>query len=74
MTQFLSNQSMNDLPPQSADPPLPVALRDALDRQLLALLQANARESAANLARKLGMARTEVRCESGTHLARQICA
>lgn len=34
--------------------------RDALDRELLALLQANARESTANLARKLGVARTTV--------------
>jgi DNA-binding Lrp family transcriptional regulator len=34
--------------------------RDALDRNLLALLQANARESTANLARKLGVARTTV--------------
>ncbi|WP_264568852.1 Lrp/AsnC family transcriptional regulator [Rhodoferax antarcticus] len=38
----------------------PPALRDALDRELLALLQINARESAANLARKLGTARTTV--------------
>lgn len=36
------------------------ALRDTLDRELIALLQANARESAANLARKLGTARTTV--------------
>ena len=34
--------------------------RDTLDRQLIALLQANARESTANLARKLGTARTTV--------------
>jgi DNA-binding Lrp family transcriptional regulator len=34
--------------------------RDDLDRKLLALLQANARESTANLARKLGVARTTV--------------
>lgn len=40
--------------------PAPPALRDALDRELLALLQVNARESAANLARKLGTARTTV--------------
>lgn len=33
---------------------------DELDRHLLALLQANARESAANLARKLKLARTTV--------------
>lgn len=35
-------------------------LRDPLDRELVALLQANARESTANLARKLGVARTTV--------------
>lgn len=40
--------------------PTPPVLRDALDRQLLALLQLNARESAANLARQLGTARTTV--------------
>jgi DNA-binding Lrp family transcriptional regulator len=40
--------------------PTPPALRDALDRELIALLQANARESAAHLARKLGTARTTV--------------
>lgn len=34
--------------------------RDQLDRELLALLQANARESTAKLARKLGVARTTV--------------
>lgn len=34
--------------------------RDDLDRKLLHLLQANARESTANLARKLGVARTTV--------------
>ncbi len=33
---------------------------DTTDRQLIALLQANARESTANLARKLGVARTTV--------------
>jgi DNA-binding Lrp family transcriptional regulator len=33
---------------------------DAIDRRLIALLQANARESTANLARKLGVARTTV--------------
>jgi DNA-binding Lrp family transcriptional regulator len=33
---------------------------DPIDRRLLALLQANARESTANLARKLGIARTTV--------------
>ena len=34
--------------------------RDTLDRNLIALLQANASESTANLARKLGVARTTV--------------
>jgi DNA-binding Lrp family transcriptional regulator len=34
--------------------------RDDLDRKLLTLLQANARDSTANLARKLGVARTTV--------------
>jgi len=34
--------------------------RDQIDHQLIALLQANARESTANLARKLGVARTTV--------------
>lgn len=46
-------------------PPVPAAAtapapRDDIDRALLALLQANARESAASLARKLGVARTTV--------------
>ena len=36
------------------------AEKDTTDRQLIALLQANARESTANLARKLGVARTTV--------------
>lgn len=35
-------------------------VRDETDRALIALLQANARESTANLARKLGVARTTV--------------
>ncbi len=35
-------------------------LKDQIDRDLIALLQANARESTANLARKLGIARTTV--------------
>ena len=34
--------------------------KDATDRALIVLLQANARESTANLARKLGLARTTV--------------
>lgn len=40
--------------------PTPPALRDKLDRELLALLQVNARASAADLARQLGTARTTV--------------
>lgn len=44
-----------------SDPAPPRAgARDALDRELIALLQANARESAAQLARRLGVARTTV--------------
>ena len=43
-------------PPRAA----PSTVKDQLDRDLLALLQANARESTANLARKLGVARTTV--------------
>ncbi len=39
--------------------------RDDLDRRLLALLQANARDSTANLARKLGVARTTVLARLG---------
>jgi DNA-binding Lrp family transcriptional regulator len=35
-------------------------LKDSLDRDLVSLLQANARESVANLGRKLGVARTTV--------------
>lgn len=38
----------------------PATPKDQTDRQLIALLQANARESTANLARKLGIARTTV--------------
>lgn len=45
---------------------LPVgAPRDSLDRELIALLQANARESVANLGRKLGVARTTVLARLG---------
>jgi DNA-binding Lrp family transcriptional regulator len=45
-----------------SDPPPPVlaAAKDELDRSLVALLQSNARESTANLARRLGVARTTV--------------
>ena len=35
-------------------------VQDAIDRDLITLLQANARDSTANLARKLGIARTTV--------------
>ncbi len=41
-------------------PDLSAAPRDQTDRDLIALLQANARESTATLARKLGLARTTV--------------
>ncbi|CAN5215992.1 hypothetical protein BH09PSE6_BH09PSE6_16930 [soil metagenome] len=44
---------------QSPLDPVP-ALTDPLDRSLVTLLQANARESATALARKLGVARTTV--------------
>ena len=40
-------------------------VKDQLDRDLLALLQANARESTANLARRLGVARTTVLARLG---------
>jgi DNA-binding Lrp family transcriptional regulator len=52
--------------PKAAIPSsFPATVRDQLDRDLLALLQANARESAANLARKLGVARTTVLARLG---------
>jgi len=38
----------------------PATPKDSLDRELIALLQVNARESVANLGRKLGVARTTV--------------
>jgi len=44
---------------------LPGQLKDQLDRDLVALLQVNARESTANLARKLGVARTTVLARLG---------
>ena len=41
--------------------PLQLAVpKDSLDRELIALMQVNARESVANLGRKLGVARTTV--------------
>ena len=49
-------------PPQIG---LTAQVKDQLDRDLLALLQLNARESAANLARKLGVARTTVLARIG---------
>jgi DNA-binding Lrp family transcriptional regulator len=45
--------------PQDTEHPTP-GMRDALDRELLALLQVNARTSTADLARQLGTARTTV--------------
>ena len=51
---------MNDTTPAT-----PV-LRDQLDRELLSLLQANARTSAADLARQLGTARTTVLLRDAT--------
>jgi DNA-binding Lrp family transcriptional regulator len=47
--------------PTRRSPPIATSSpRDALDRALLAQLQGNARDSAANLARTLGVARTTV--------------
>lgn len=46
-------------------PQLPGQLKDQLDHDLVALLQQNARESVANLARKLGVARTTVLARIG---------
>lgn len=46
--------------PPSQSPHSAAQARDQTDRELIALLQANARESTANLARKLGVARTTV--------------
>jgi len=46
--------------PSPAEPAQAGSPRDKLDRDLLVLLQAHARESTANLARKLGVARTTV--------------
>lgn len=47
-------------PTVAAAPARGAGLRDQLDRDLLALLQANARASTADLARQLGTARTTV--------------
>jgi DNA-binding Lrp family transcriptional regulator len=46
--------------PREREPVSPGTPKDSLDRDLIALLQANARESVANLGRKLGVARTTV--------------
>ncbi len=52
---------MNNRMKSSATLSVPAAIaRDGVDRQLIALLQANARESTANLARRMGLARTTV--------------
>ena len=49
------------MPRRSAQPAArPAGVKDDLDGALVALLQANARESTANLARRLGVARTTV--------------
>lgn len=48
------------LQPLPAAPTHAALPRDKLDRELIALLQANARESTATLARKLGVARTTI--------------
>jgi DNA-binding Lrp family transcriptional regulator len=53
-----SERPMTTRRPRSREPP--ALLKDKLDRDLLALLQTNARESTANLARKLAVARTTV--------------
>ncbi len=47
-------------PAAALAPPPPAQPRDALDQNLLSLLTINARESTADLARKLGVARTTV--------------
>jgi DNA-binding Lrp family transcriptional regulator len=61
--------SAKPAPAAATDTPLPRALDD-VDRRLITLLQANARASTAELARRLGVARTTVvarlaRLESG---------
>ena len=64
--RFVKQPIFNAMAPtrSPASTPLPV-LKDQLDRDLLALLQANARDSTANLARKLGVARTTVLARLG---------
>src|SRR5450830_1180712 len=46
--------------PYPSAPELPLPVLDEIDRQLIAALQINARESVAMLARQLGIARTTV--------------
>ncbi len=46
--------------PRPSEPVSLATPKDSLDRDLIALLQVNARESVANLGRKLGVARTTV--------------
>lgn len=48
------------MPPHPSAPELPLPVLDEIDRQLIAALQINARESVAMLARQLGIARTTV--------------
>jgi DNA-binding Lrp family transcriptional regulator len=50
-------RSATSLPRSTADS---IAVRDDLDRRLISLLQVNARASTAELARKLGVARTTI--------------
>jgi DNA-binding Lrp family transcriptional regulator len=58
---FDDSLSLNVDMHESGDPRSPIAQAiDHLDRRLIQLLQANARESTAMLARKLGVARTTV--------------
>ncbi len=55
-----SSENAPDAASAAFRPRAPAQAKDQTDRELIALLQANARESTANLARKLGVARTTV--------------
>ncbi|MCV2362097.1 Lrp/AsnC family transcriptional regulator [Paucibacter sp. DJ1R-11] len=55
-----SSENDPDAASAAVKPRAPAQAKDQTDRELIALLQANARESTANLARKLGVARTTV--------------
>lgn len=55
-----SSENAPDAARAAFRPRAPAQAKDQTDRELIALLQANARESTANLARKLGVARTTV--------------